>query len=1340
MVVLRSKEILIKFKILLVLIFWSTNLYADNRFLLPGFDPFITTWQTTGVDNNITIPLTGSGYDFTIDWGDETPTEIKTGTPGNISHTYSSSGIKTVSITPNILTGFPRIYVNNQALKSNLLTIESWGSGKWGALLSNAFLGANNLEIKATDVPNFSETTSFSSMFQNCTSLTGANGFSNWTLNTTAPVSFSSMFAGATKFNGDISNWEVSSVVSMFSIFSGAYLFNQDISNWIVSNVTNTGSMFNNARAFNQDLSKWNVSMVTNMSTMFAGTYVFDQALTTWDVSNVTTMENMFSNARGFNGDISGWDVSKVTTMQLMFADALVFNNTLNTWVSTTGNVTNMYRMFYQAGKFNQSINNWDVSKVQNTNQMFYRARSFNQDLDLWDVSSLIDARLMFEEATAFNGNMATWQFTTDITKNVSLFGMFKSATLFNSDISAWNTKRVTIMDQMFASSLIFNQDISNWDVSNVIGMSSMFSSARNFNQDLSKWNVSNAVNMSSMFAGTYLFNQPLTAWDVSNVTTMANMFYNARAFNGDISGWDVSKVTTMQGMFTLAAVFNNSLNAWGAKTGKVINMSLMFQSATAFNQNIDGWDVSKVTNTSLMFYKATSFNQNLNSWDVSSVTNAGQMFHEAKAFNGDISSWRFTTELTKTISMASIFRDASSFNQDISGWNVERVNQMQRMFQGTPFNQDISAWDISNVTNFQLFLNGGKLSRANYDKILVGWSTLDAGETKIPINLTVDFGASKYSNDPTVLTARDTELRSSKNWTITDGGMDSDFVFPIINSNLLASSNTSISITFSEGVYKTSLGSGTLEISDFLFSLSGGAATLNTTTPSSISTSNNLTFILGIDINGTPNGAEVLTVTPVLDAIFDLSGNAAATSQDNNTVLLNDLSPPNISMPSGDAVSITENSTAVFTFTASKSVTWSLGTANDAALLNIDSSGNLAFNTAPDFENPISTLSSNTYAVDVIATDAASNTATQTLTITVLDIPSTTFGTFATINKQYFAGPHTIVPPTTTNSNPIFYTSDNTAVATISGSVITFTGIGTATITATQATDINYEGGTVSTLLTVLGKDLVSKYGGISSTDVNYTSANGEVGGAFGIDKYGRKVEVSGGIITSGLVMHLDAGNPASYSGTGTSWTDISGNGNHGTLFGGVGYTSVNSGALVFDGVNDYFVTNNNFNLSSTDKLTVQIIIKTTSTRSEMIMEHSVNWNNNNSYGVIINNTNDKVQFTDKNQGYNVRNSVVAINDNNWHLFSATTDRSLNATDQTLIYIDGRTPSSVIVPTLANDNSGNYTSHKLYIASRAGSSYLFNGTIAQVFIYNRVLTALEIQQNYNAIKIRYGL
>jgi hypothetical protein len=96
----------------------------------------------------------------------------------------------------------------------------------------------------------------------------------------------------------------------------------------------------------------------------------------------------------------------------------------------------------------------------------------------------------------------------------------------------------------------------------------------------------------------------------------------------------------------------------------------------------------------------------------------------------------------------------------------------------------------------------------------------------------------------------------------------------------------------------------------------------------------------------------------------------------------------------------------------------------------------------------------------------------------------------------------------------------------------------------------------------------MVSKYGGVSSTDLNYVDANGKVGGTFGIDKYGRQEKVSGNIITSGLVMHLDAGNASSYPGTGTTWTDLSGKGSDGTLKNGPTYSSDVVGLLFLMGM----------------------------------------------------------------------------------------------------------------------------------------------------------------------------
>lgn len=60
-------------------------------------------------------------------------------------------------------------------------------------------------------------------------------------------------------------------------------------------------------------------------------------------------------------------------------------------------------------------------------------------------------------------------------------------------------------------------------------------------------------------------------------------------------------------------------------------------------------------------------------------------------------------------------------------------------------------------------------------------------------------------------------------------------------------------------------------------------------------------------------------------------------------------------------------------------------------------------------------------------------------------------------------------------------------------------------------------------------------------------------------------------GIVTSGLVLNLDAGDAASYPGSGTTWTDLTANGNDGTLNGDPTYTPSDGGAIVFDGSNDY-------------------------------------------------------------------------------------------------------------------------------------------------------------------------
>ena len=123
---------------------------TNTSFVAPIFleIQFITTWETKADGESITIPTTGTGYSYTVNWGDGTSdTTIYT---GNATHPYATIGEYDVKITGT----FPRIYFNNTGDKAKIIAIKSWGSIEWQSM-ANAFHGCTNLEGEtATDTPN----------------------------------------------------------------------------------------------------------------------------------------------------------------------------------------------------------------------------------------------------------------------------------------------------------------------------------------------------------------------------------------------------------------------------------------------------------------------------------------------------------------------------------------------------------------------------------------------------------------------------------------------------------------------------------------------------------------------------------------------------------------------------------------------------------------------------------------------------------------------------------------------------------------------------------------------------------------------------------------------------------------------------------------------------------------------------------------------------------------------------------------------------------------------------------------------------------------------------------
>ena len=244
-------------------------------------DDFVTTWRVTA-GQAITIPTTGTGYSYTVNWGsgEEADTTVYT---SDTSHAYTTAGDYEVRISGT----FPRIHFDQDAdgdtNSNSIIAINQWGSQRWTSM-RNAFAGATNLEGQATDRPDLSRVTDMSSMFKY-----------------------------ASKFNQAIDGWDVSNVTNMKSMLHDATAFNQNIGRWDVSDVTNMSFMFRDASKFNQAIGDWNVSNVIDMRSMFRGATDFDQAIGGWDVRKVTNMGNMFQNASTFSQNLGAWYITDMT-------------------------------------------------------------------------------------------------------------------------------------------------------------------------------------------------------------------------------------------------------------------------------------------------------------------------------------------------------------------------------------------------------------------------------------------------------------------------------------------------------------------------------------------------------------------------------------------------------------------------------------------------------------------------------------------------------------------------------------------------------------------------------------------------------------------------------------------------------------------------------------------------------------------------------------------------------------------------------------------------------------------------------------------------------------------
>lgn len=223
----------------------------------------------------------------------------------------------------------------------------------------------------------------------------------------------------------------------------------------------------------------------------------------------------------------------------------------------------------------------------------------------------------------------------------------------------------------------------------------------------------------------------------------------------------------------------------------------------------------------------------------------------------------------------------------------------------------------------------------------------------------------------------------------------------------------------------------------------------------------------------------------------------------------------------------------------------------------------------------------------------------------------------------------------------------------------------------------------------------------------------------------------VAPGVVTDGLVLYLDAGNYASYPASGTTWYDLSGRGNNGTLVNGVGFDSANGGSLVFDGTNDY-VDFGTTNISAGTSLTVEAWVKP---------------------GITQNNYADILDYDhDVGRGFVVQQNNTATNQYYfayWNGSAYEITSTITLSTSTYNHLVFTKSGTSVLGYLNGQNLVNYTGSAtitltgktLYVGKMVSlTARYFNGNIARVSIYSSALTATEISQNFNATRARFNI
>ena len=651
----------------------------------------------------------------------------------------------------------------------------------------------------------------------------------------------------------------------------------------------------------------------------------------------------------------------------------------------------------------------------------------------------------------------------------------------------------------------------------------------------------------------------------------------------------------------------------------------------------------------------------------------------------------------------------------------------------------------------------------------------------------------------------------------------------PEISQIKITLDNSTVSVTFSDNVYGGSANAtSTLEVSDFELSISGGSASLSSVTPSSISVSGS-TIGLGIPLSGTTDGDEILTILPVSNAIFSVSGDTVSTTQSNNTT---ELVPDIVT----DNVVLYLDASNKSSYPGTGTVWYDLSGNNNDFNLNgptFDLSGFFDFDGTNDYARTVSSLDLSQYDhVTVQMNMLAENTNKVELTFEHSENWNSNVGGFGLASQSggsthinnlhhtnhdrggiyrnyeanilnewhqqtnifssiddptgrltyldgnllnYSVQPSGIYPTGTSTSNSLNFGNYHFYISSRAGSnyflngkvksiLIYGTKLNSSQINQNHdalnditPTDISLTANTITETASI-----GSLVGAFSATDsdtsdnnliFSFASGNG-VNDADNVSftisgtslltsstldyetkmSYNIYVKVSDGtsnfekaftvsvtnvlepitdlsfaganFVTDGLILHLDAGNSNSYSGSGSTWFDLSGNNNHATINGPT-FSNSQIKHFVFDGSNDDIAS---MNLSSYTNLTIEVWYYDNKTPGQY----------------------DLLTYNGNSGSYTFTNNNFRTDGNG--MGAANFNGASQISNQWVRFVYVKNSKVFINDTPTNKSSGSDNAYgQLKIGdARSDVGQHWDGKIALIRVYNRGLTDQEISKNYD--------